>query len=62
MLILIFLDQNNLLSKTNWEFFDVNDDIYIITDMFTNKFIDVAKSTIPNKECIIRGKDKPPTT
>ena len=44
------------LSKINWEFIDVNDDINIITDMFTNKFMDIAKSTIPDKECIIRGK------
>ena len=47
------------LSHINWEFIDIIDDINIISDMLTNKFMEVAKSTIPNKECIIRGKDKP---
>ena len=47
------------LSSINWDFIDVNDDIDIITDIFTEKFMGAAKDTIPNKECYIRGKDKP---
>ena len=47
------------LLNTNWDFTDEYDNIDTITDMFTEKFIEVAKSTIPNKECYIRGKDKP---
>ena len=44
---------------TNWDFIDEYDNIDTITDIFTDKFIEVAKFTIPNKECYIRGKDKP---
>ena len=47
------------LSKINWEFIDIIDYISTIGDTFTSKFIEVAKSTIPNKECIVSGKDKP---
>ena len=47
------------LSSINWDFIDVNDDIDLITDIFTEKFMGAAKDTIPNKECYIRGKDKP---
>ena len=47
------------LLNTNWDFIDEYDNINTITDMFTEKFIEVAKSTIPYKECYIRGKDKP---
>ena len=47
------------LSSINWNFIDVNDDIDLITDIFTEKFMGAAKDTIPNKECYVRGKDKP---
>ena len=47
------------LLNTNWDFIDEYDNIDTITDMFTEKFIEVGKFTIPNKECYIRGKDKP---
>ena len=43
------------LSRINWDFINVNDDIDLITDIFTEKFIGAAKATLPNK----RGKDKP---
>ena len=47
------------LSNTNWDFIDEYDNSDTITDMFTEKFIEVVQSTIPNKECYIRIKDKP---
>ena len=47
------------LLNTNWDFIDEYDNIDTITDMFTEKFIEVAKFTILKKECYIRGKDKP---
>ena len=49
----------NILSNTNWDFIDVSNDINHITDVFTEKFMKAAKIAIPNKQCYVRGKDKP---
>ena len=49
----------NILSSTNWDFIDVCNDINHITDIITEKFLEAVKIAIPNKQCFVRGKNKP---
>ena len=43
----------------NWDFINTIDDINIISETFTNRFMEAAHLTISNKQCVIRTKDKP---
>ena len=54
-----FISFRTKLSYMNWDFIDTIDDINIIRETFTNKFMEVAHLTISNKQYVIRTKDKP---
>ena len=40
------------LSSMNWDFIDTIEDINIISETFTNKFMEAVHLTIPNKQCV----------
>ena len=54
-----FISFRTKLSYMNLDFIDIIDDINIISETFTNEFMEAAHWTISNKQCVIRTKDKP---
>jgi len=47
------------IERCNWEECFTDDNIETATEMWTNKLLNIAKQTIPNKEVTVRPDDKP---